>query len=252
MSRTPSELGTTLVPPPPPKRYSEAKSNLTVANPEGHGLPFLCPPHPVAQLHAKERMFFHGMLDTKRVTRMGRAVANMDLPCDWAHFLYNCAERGIEDSAIIIIATWFREGPAMTQQLYMNHGHPDGDLMTSFLAYQWFEETRKHFRNQYADQRVAWNEEWNVCARVGLMHHVMRAISESVQVLSKAFEDHKDAFPQVPKRNFGSLGFSTLLAHSTWTAFFDRCLNKLPTGEHVFPQYGGAWILENSSLAHFL
>ena len=35
-------------------------------------LPFLCPPHPLVQTHAKERMFLHGMLDTKGVTRMGR------------------------------------------------------------------------------------------------------------------------------------------------------------------------------------
>ena len=113
----------------------------------------------------------------------------------------------------------------MTQQFYMNHGHPDGDPMTSLLAYQWFEVTRKHFRNQYhADWKIAWNKEWNACAKVGLFHHVMHAISESVQVLSKAFEDHKEAFPQVPKRVFGSLGFSTLLVHFIWTAFFDRLL----------------------------
>ena len=69
-------------------------------------MPFLCQPH------AKERMFLHGMLDTKGVTRMGQGVACMDLPGDWAQFLYTCAERGLEDSAIILIATWCREGPA--------------------------------------------------------------------------------------------------------------------------------------------
>ena len=31
-------------------------------------LPFLCPPHPMVQTHAKERMFLHGILDTKGVT----------------------------------------------------------------------------------------------------------------------------------------------------------------------------------------
>ena len=56
-------------------------------------LPFLCPPHPMVQTHAKERMFLHGILDTKRVTRMGHATACMDLPCEWAQFLYTCAER---------------------------------------------------------------------------------------------------------------------------------------------------------------
>ena len=30
----------------------------------------------------------------------------MDLPCDWARFLHICAEKGLEDSALIIIAMW--------------------------------------------------------------------------------------------------------------------------------------------------
>ena len=51
-------------------------------------LPFLCPPHPMVQVHAKERMFLHGILDTKGVTRLGHATACMDLPCEWAQFLY--------------------------------------------------------------------------------------------------------------------------------------------------------------------
>ena len=54
-------------------------------------MPFLSPPDPVVQRHAKERVFLHGMLDTKGVTQMGQAV---DL---------------------------------MTQQYYMKHGHPDGE-----------------------------------------------------------------------------------------------------------------------------
>ena len=54
--------------------------------------PFLCPPHPFVQTHAKERMFLHGILDTKGATRMGHATACMDLPCEWAQFLYTCAE----------------------------------------------------------------------------------------------------------------------------------------------------------------
>ena len=87
-------------------------------------LPFLCPRHSVVQLHAKERMFLHGMLDANGVTRMGQAAACMDLPCDWAQFLYTCAEKGLEGSAIIINDTsaWFRAGPPMTQQFYLNHG----------------------------------------------------------------------------------------------------------------------------------
>ena len=76
--------------------------------------PFLCQPNMVVQLHAKERTFLHGMLDNKGVTRMCQAVACMDLPCDWAQFLHTCAERGLEDGAIIIIiANWHREGPGL-------------------------------------------------------------------------------------------------------------------------------------------
>ena len=40
-------------------------------------LPFLCPPHPMVQTHAKEKMFLHGILDTRGVTRLGHATACM-------------------------------------------------------------------------------------------------------------------------------------------------------------------------------
>ena len=40
-------------------------------------LPFSCPPHPLVQMHAKERMLLHGILDTKGVTKMGDRI---DLP----------------------------------------------------------------------------------------------------------------------------------------------------------------------------
>ena len=46
-----------------------------------------------------------------------------------------------------------------------------------------------------------------------------------------------------------SPGFCTLMTHTVWTAFFDLCLIKLPTGEHMSPQCGGVWTLESSSLA---
>ena len=55
-------------------------------------LPFLCPPHPIAQACAKEKMFLHGILDTKGVSRIGYVTGCMDLPCEWAQFLYVCAE----------------------------------------------------------------------------------------------------------------------------------------------------------------
>ena len=63
-------------------------------------IPFLCPPHPIAQTRAKEKMFLRGVLDAKGVSRMGHATACMDLPCEWAQFLYVCAERGLEDGAL--------------------------------------------------------------------------------------------------------------------------------------------------------
>ena len=145
--------------------------------------PFLCPPHPAVQIHAKERKFLHGVLDT---TKMGQATACMDLPCEWAQFLYTRAERGIEDSALILIATWYRQGPAMTQQFNVNHGHPDGDLMTSILAYEWYLECKKTHTSKYDDWQVNSTQEWRACSKVGLIHHVLVAThdSELVFVLS--------------------------------------------------------------------
>ena len=170
-------------------------------------LPFLCPPHPMVQTHAKERMFLHGLLDTRGVTRTGHATACMDLPCEWAQFLYTCAERGLEDSALILIATWHRQGPAVTQQFNMNHGHPDGDLVTSILAYLWFLECKRCYASR-PDNDAA-NMEWKACAKVGLIHHVLVAIHESVVVLKQTFKEHRQAFPEVPPRNFGTPGYTT-------------------------------------------
>ena len=126
-------------------------------------MPFLSPPDPIVQLHAKERMFLHGVK---------QAVAAMDLPCDWAQFLYTCAERGMEDSALIVIATWHREGPVMTQQYYISHGHPDGVIMTSLLAYHWFCAAREHHRHCHTDWNVAWEAELTSDSRIGMLRHV--------------------------------------------------------------------------------
>ena len=123
-------------------------------------------------------------------------------------------------------------------------------MVTFSLAYEWFLQTRKHNTRTYNDWKTAWNRERTACSKVGLMHHVMNAIHESVLVLQKIYNDHKEAFPQVPKRHFGCPGYSALLLHSIWTAFFDRCMIKMPTGEYVSPQYG-SWTLESSSLVHF-
>ena len=112
-----------------------------------------------------------------------------------------------DSSAIILIATWFREGPAMTQELDLKHCHPEETFsLTSIFAYQWFVETRKYSSHFYAN-------DWKTAWKVGLMHHVMNAIYESVQVLAKAVNEHKETFPQVPKRQFGCPGYSTLLLH---------------------------------------
>ena len=44
----------------------------------------------------------------------------------------------------------------MTQQFNMNHGHPDGDLVTSILAYLCFIECKKC----YASKEDAASMEW--------------------------------------------------------------------------------------------
>ena len=210
-------------------------------------LPFLCPPHPMVQTHAKEKMFLHGILDTKGVTRLGHATACMDLPCEWAQFLYTCAERGLEDSALILIAIWHRQGTPVTQQFNLNHGHPDGDLVTCILAYHWFLACR---RTHSSRPDEAASQEWAACAKVGLIHHILVAIHDTVMVLRQTFTENRQVFPEVPPRNFGSPGYTTLLLHAVWTSFYDRCLIKLPTGEYVSPQFGGSWTLESSSLCH--
>ena len=37
-------------------------------------LPFLCPPHPIVQARTKERMFLHGLLDSKGVSRIDMSL----------------------------------------------------------------------------------------------------------------------------------------------------------------------------------
>ena len=122
--------------------------------------------------------------------------------------------------------------------------------MTSILAYEWYLECKKTYSTKYTDWRINATQEWKACTKVGLIHHVLVAIHESVLVLKHTFDEHRQAFPDVPKRRFGSPGYSTLLLHSVWTSFFDRCLIKLPTNEYVSPQFGGSWTLESSSLCH--
>ena len=118
--------------------------------------------------------------------------------------------------------------------------------MTSILAYLWFIECKKC----YISRDDAASMEWRACANVGLIHHVLVAIHESVMVLRQTFKEHRLAFPEVPTRNFGSPGYTTLLVHAVWTSFYDRCLIRLPTGEYVSPQFGGSWALESTSLCH--
>ena len=68
------------------------------------------------------------------------------------------------------------------QQHYVNHGHPDGDIMTSLMAYHWFSETREYHATRNRDHRAAWREELPSCKKVVLLHHVMHSIWESVSL----------------------------------------------------------------------
>ena len=86
----------------------------------------------------------------------------------------------------------------MTQQFNVNHGHPDGDLMTSILAYEWYLECRRNYDSKYADWQITSAQEWKACTRLGLIHHVLVAIHESVQVLKHTFDEHRQLFPEVP------------------------------------------------------
>ena len=50
--------------------------------------------------------------------------------------------------------------------------------------------------------------EWRACAKIGLIHHVLVAIHESVMVLRQIFKESRQAFPEVPTRSFGSPGYT--------------------------------------------
>ena len=88
-----------------------------------------------------------------RCDSRGSGSSLYGLPCDWAQFLYTCAERELEDSHYSHLA---QRGTCYDTAVL---GHPD-DLITSLLAYRWFEETRTHFRNQRnSNWKTAWNKE---------------------------------------------------------------------------------------------
>ena len=57
----------------------------------------------------------------------------------------------------------------MTQQSNVNHGHPDGDLITSILAYEWFLELKTTYARSYDDWRLTQTQEWRACTKVGLI-----------------------------------------------------------------------------------
>ena len=123
-------------------------------------------------------------------------------------------------------------------------------MRTSILAYEWNDTTTRSILTGEPCGRES-GMPAVPCTKVGLMHRILVAIHRSVIVLQQMFNEHKHAFPEAPKRHFGSPGYSTLLLRSVWSAFFDRCLIKLPTGEYVSPQYCGSWTLESSSLCHY-
>ena len=147
-------------------------------------------------------------------------TACLDLPCEWAQFQNTCAGPGLEDNALILIATWHRQGPAMTQQLNVNHGHPDRDLMTSILAYEWYLECVKTYSSKYTDWKINTTQEWKACTKVGLIHHVLIAIHESVLVLLMSTGRH---FRMSQSEDLGAQGIQPFCSHSVWTSFFDRC-----------------------------
>ena len=74
--------------------------------------------------------------------------------------------------------------------------------MTSILAYLWFIECKKH-RSSRLDDAAAM--EWRACAKIGLIHHVLAAIHESVMVLRQTFKENRQAFPEVPTTSLGVL-----------------------------------------------
>ena len=86
--------------------------------------------------------------------------------------------------------------------------HPDGDLMTSILAYEWYLECRKACTSKYADWKVNTTQEWKACTKVGLIHHVLVAVHESVLVLKHTFDEHRQLFPDVPAEVWESRVFN--------------------------------------------
>ena len=105
---------------------------------------------------------------------MGQAVAAMDLPCDWAEVLHICAERGLEDNALIVIAMWHREASPMTQQYFINHGHPDGDVMADLLDFHWYCGIREYYGHYFVNRNDAKKQEQWSCKGAGLLHHIMQ------------------------------------------------------------------------------
>ena len=71
--------------------------------------------------------------------------------------------------------------------------------MTSILAYLWFIECKKNHSSRPDDAAAM---EWRACAKIGLIHHVLVAIHESVMVLRQTFKENRQAFPEVPTKSF--------------------------------------------------
>ena len=86
------------------------------------------------------------------------------------------------------------------------------------------------------------------CKNVAIIHHVMEAVHEAMDLLNKPFQVYKSAFPSRQTRGLISPSFATLMTHTMPCAFCDKCVVKLPTGDNLSPQYGGVWKLETSSL----
>ena len=88
-------------------------------------------------------------------------------------------------------------------------------------------------------------------AKVGLIHHVLAAIHESVMVLRQTFQGESTGFSRSPSQEL----WEPWVHHPTSACSldilqYDRCLIKRPTTEYVSPQFGGSWTLESTSLCH--
>ena len=76
------------------------------------------------------------------------------------------------------------------------------------------------------------------------------AIHESVIVLQQVFNEHRLAFPEVPKRHFGSPGYSTLLLHSVLDRILRSMSDQVANRRMCLATIWWFRTLESASLCH--